>query len=412
MLVAWVLHRSLAARRWKVPALGWVAPCDCASPAATCKVTGPLDAAWEGQCTVPGRVTRGPDACCAGLLQVDVVTPNGKLLARRLSLLIEAGHSVLVTGPNGSGKSSLFRILGGLWPLTSGAIQRPGSAAVACSSHIFYVPQKPYTTIGTLREQVGGFEPVPCCAGCIVQPRWAQRFLPGAVHPGQLAAGFLCCVAWLVLLMIGLSTSRCVSGRGWVDARRGAAHQVGGPQCGVPAATVSDPCLKGSRFLQVMYPLGVAEAVAREAGGDAASRAAALDARLDALMGVVRLGYLVDREGGWGAQTEWGETLSLGARLAQHLFPLGSLQRGASGSMPCCRPVPSVSHARPCRMWAVHARKRAQQCLPRMLASGLLVLAAASLMTRVLRGQDPACWLVTAHTRVHPVRLAQGLNTV
>ena len=88
------------------------------------------------------------------MVQVDVVTPNGKLLARRLSLLIEEGHSVLVTGPNGSGKSSLFRILGGLWPLTSGAIRRPGTADVAGCKHIFYVPQKPYTTIGTLREQV------------------------------------------------------------------------------------------------------------------------------------------------------------------------------------------------------------------------------------------------------------------
>ena len=93
--------------------------------------------------------------CVHAHTQVDVVTPNGKLLARRLSLLVQQGHSVLVTGPNGSGKSSLFRILGGLWPLTAGAIRRPGSADVAASrQHIFYVPQKPYTTIGTLREQV------------------------------------------------------------------------------------------------------------------------------------------------------------------------------------------------------------------------------------------------------------------
>ena len=98
---------------------------------------------------------------------------------------------MLVTGPNGSGKSSLFRILGGLWPLTSGSgekgfslllphhflgtykissgmtmqyltsavcftsVRRPGSASAACSGGVFYVPQKPYTTIGTLREQVG-----------------------------------------------------------------------------------------------------------------------------------------------------------------------------------------------------------------------------------------------------------------
>lgn len=31
-------------------------------------------------------------------------------------------------------------------------------------------------------------------------------------------------------------------------------------------------------------------------------------------MKVVRLAYLVDREGGWGSVREWGETLSLGAQ--------------------------------------------------------------------------------------------------
>ena len=53
-------------------------------------------------------------------------------------------------------------------------------------------------------------------------------------------------------------------------------------------------------------------AAARESAADSTARMQALDSRLDGLMAVVRLQYLVSREGGWGAQAEWGETLSLG----------------------------------------------------------------------------------------------------
>lgn len=49
--------------------------------------------------------------------QVDVATPLGRPLVHNLSIAVRSGHSILVTGPNGSGKSSLFRVLGGLWPL-------------------------------------------------------------------------------------------------------------------------------------------------------------------------------------------------------------------------------------------------------------------------------------------------------
>ena len=68
---------------------------------------------------------------------------------------------------------------------------------------------------------------------------------------------------------------------------------------------------------QVIYPLGTADAIAKEGLGSEVTEASrlALEQRLDELMEAVRLSYLVTREGGWGAQTEWGETLSLGMCL-------------------------------------------------------------------------------------------------
>jgi len=81
------------------------------------------------------------------------VSPTGKLLAAALSFRVARGASLLVTGPNGAGKSSVFRILGGLWPLACGRVRLPGGNEHLDTKDVFYVPQRPYTTIGALREQ-------------------------------------------------------------------------------------------------------------------------------------------------------------------------------------------------------------------------------------------------------------------
>ncbi|XP_041615722.1 lysosomal cobalamin transporter ABCD4 isoform X1 [Vulpes lagopus] len=100
----------------------------------------------------PGWPAAEPADTAFLLQRVSVCAPSShKPLIKDLSLKISEGQSLLITGNTGTGKSSLLRVLGGLWASTQGSVQM----LTDFGPHgVLFLPQKPFFTDGTLREQV------------------------------------------------------------------------------------------------------------------------------------------------------------------------------------------------------------------------------------------------------------------
>ena len=78
-----------------------------------------------------------------------VKTPfSDRLLARDLNLSLSSGQRLLVVGPSGCGKTSLLRVISGLWASPTGQVSTPPSG------DLLFIPQRPYMTLGSLREQL------------------------------------------------------------------------------------------------------------------------------------------------------------------------------------------------------------------------------------------------------------------
>ena len=83
------------------------------------------------------------------LTDVTLMTPNrDRTLFQGLTMDLKGANNLVVGGQSGVGKSSLLRAIAGLWTEGSGIVLRPAL------KEIFFLPQKPYMLLGTLRDQM------------------------------------------------------------------------------------------------------------------------------------------------------------------------------------------------------------------------------------------------------------------
>uniref|UniRef100_A0A5F8H551 ATP binding cassette subfamily D member 4 n=1 Tax=Monodelphis domestica TaxID=13616 RepID=A0A5F8H551_MONDO len=84
--------------------------------------------------------------------RVSISVPfSDKPVIKDLSLRISQGQSLLIMGNTGTGKTSLLRVLAGLWESMRGTVEM----LTFFGPHgVLFLPQRPFFTDGTLREQV------------------------------------------------------------------------------------------------------------------------------------------------------------------------------------------------------------------------------------------------------------------
>jgi putative ATP-binding cassette transporter len=92
------------------------------------------------------RVVVGDDDTLR-MVDVRLMGRDGRQLFAGANLVVNAGERVVLSGPSGLGKTVLVRAIAGLWPFGGGTIELP-------KSDLFFMPQRPFFPIGSLRTAV------------------------------------------------------------------------------------------------------------------------------------------------------------------------------------------------------------------------------------------------------------------
>jgi vitamin B12/bleomycin/antimicrobial peptide transport system ATP-binding/permease protein len=95
-----------------------------------------------------GRITRSHDGegPALRLRNLSVTLDDGTAVVDEAEVEIIPGERVLIAGESGTGKSTLVRAIAGLWPWGNGSIE------VRRGAKMFFLPQRPYVPLGTLRR--------------------------------------------------------------------------------------------------------------------------------------------------------------------------------------------------------------------------------------------------------------------
>lgn len=108
-----------------------------------------LDQPMGAQQTVASTTIQSQEDARLALDRVSLLTPDHlHTLLKSATAEVPPGSGMLIAGPSGVGKSSLLRAVAGLWNAGDGKITRPPL------QEMFFLPQRPYMILGSLREQL------------------------------------------------------------------------------------------------------------------------------------------------------------------------------------------------------------------------------------------------------------------